>query len=145
MVKESGFKARLAPSARDASGANVIVFGGFRLPETIVVLEGKGFEVDYDNYESNPNRKFSTSEEWWNAFASSGKGEWESCTFKEDLLDKVNNDLNLAIVINHFVGDKYSAWMKRKDISDLGGLSPAECIDSKFGMKRLRMLFLQGK
>lgn len=111
----------------------------------MVVPEGKGFELDYDNYECNPNRKFSTSDEWWNAFASNGKGEWESCTFKEDLLDKVNNDLNLAIVINHFVGDKYSDWMKRKDISDLGGLSPAECIDSKFGMKRLRMLFLQGK
>lgn len=143
LAEESGFKDRLAPSARDASGANVIVFGGFRLPETIVVPEGKGFEVDYDNYESNPNRKFSTSEEWWNAFASSGKGEWEDCSFKEELLDEVNHDLNLAMVINHFVGDQFSDWMKRKDLTELGGLSPSECLQSKYGVKRLRMLFLQ--
>lgn len=111
----------------------------------MIVPEGKGFEIDYDNYERNPNRKFETSEDWWNAFASSGKDEWETCTFKEELLDEVNNDLSLAMVINHFVGAKFQEWMRRKDLSDLGGLSPAECIDSDYGMKRLRMLFLHGK
>lgn len=113
------------------------------MQDTRVVPEGKGFEFDYDNYERNPNRKFSTSEEWWNAFASSGKSEWESCTFKEELLDAVNNDLNLAMVIYHFVGEKYHSWMDRKDIPDLGGLSPKECIESEYGIKRLRMAFMQ--
>ena len=111
--------------------------------EASIVPEGEGFEVDYDNYERNPNRKFATSEDWWSAFASSGKSEWEDCTFKKELLDEVNNDLNLAMVINHFIGKQFSEWMKRKDIPDLGGLSPEDCLQMSYGMKRLRMLFLQ--
>lgn len=109
----------------------------------MIVPEGKGFEIDYDNYERNPNRKFPTSEDWWNAFASSGKDEWENCAFREELLSAVNQDLNLAMVINHFVGEKYPSWMDRKDIPDLGGLSPKECIQTKYGIKRLRMIFMQ--
>lgn len=113
--------------------------------ENSIVPEGEGFEVDYDNYERNSNRKFVTSEDWWNTFSSSGRVEWESCTFKQELLDEVNHDLNLAMVINHFVGTKFKSWMYKKDISDLGGLSPVECLKSEYGMKRLRMLFMQSQ
>lgn len=116
---------------------------GFNLSESLIVPEGQGFELDYDNYERNPSRKFSTSEEWWNEFANSGKDEWKKCSFKDGLLEAVNNDLNLAMVINHFVGKNFAEWMERKDLSDLGGLSPKECLCSGYGMKRLRMLFLQ--
>lgn len=145
LAEEFGFKAILAPPAKNASGATLLYLEVSKVSETMVFPEGKGFELDYDNYERNPNRKFSTSEELWNAFASTGADEWERCTFKEELLAEVNNDLDLAMVINHFVCEEYLSWLDRKDISDLGGLSPKECIQSEYGIKRLRMLFMQSK
>ncbi|MEZ5509899.1 MAG: hypothetical protein R3F47_08345 [Gammaproteobacteria bacterium] len=113
------------------------------MPDSIILPEGQGFENDYDNYGRNPKRKYSTADVWWHEFAKNGKAEWKECPFKDDLLSIVNQDLDLAMVIYHFIGEHYESWLNRKDIVDLGGLSPKECLGSKYGMKRLRMLFLQ--
>lgn len=107
------------------------------------VPEGKGFEVDYDKYGSRPTDYYKNSDEWWRAFAKLGEEEFANCNIREQLLDDLNHDTELAIVINHFVGENYKSWMFRKDIEGLGGLSPIECLAAEWSLKRLRMLFLQ--
>mgnify|MGYP007011822628 CR=1 FL=1 len=105
-----------------------------------VVPRGSGFEVDYDAYNSKQGRKFKTAEDWWFSFSKHFNKEFEG---KSDLLSITQGDEPLARVIYHFVGDNYETWMSRKDIDGLGGLSPKECLEAEWSLKRLRMLFLQ--
>lgn len=105
--------------------------------------EGFGFELDYEKYSSRANRKFETADEWWNCYSDLARDEWEKFHLKEDLLSKVNGDCRIAWLIVHFVGTNYDSWLIRKDIDGLGGYSPKECLETTWGLKRLRMLFLQ--
>lgn len=105
-----------------------------------VVPPGSGFEVDYDAYNFKQGRKFKSADEWWLKFSEHFSYDFEN---KDELLLVTNGDIPLARVINHFVGENYESWMLRKDIDGLGGLSPKECLEAEWSMKRLRMLFLQ--
>lgn len=111
-------------------------------PVERVAPGGEGFEIDYDKYNLNPDRKFSTSDEWWRSFCSLGRDELEKSDIKEELLAEVNGDVYLAMAINHFVGKNYKSWLDKGGIDVLGGLTPRQCMGSSYGMKRLRMLFL---
>lgn len=118
--------------------------GGFRLGNKIgKTPEGHGFELDYDNYGKRQPRKFASSEEWWNSYSDLARDEWEKFPLQHDLLEKVNGDHRIAWVIAHFVGVNYDGWLVRENIDGLGGYSPKECLETSWGLKRLRMLFLQ--
>lgn len=66
----------------------------------------------------------------------------DTCPYKSERLTALNQDALLAMAVQHFVGENYSKWLDNKEMQDLGGLSPRECLESEFGMKRLRMLLL---
>jgi len=105
--------------------------------------EGQGFELDYDRYSSRLNRKFANADEWWNSYSDLAQEEWGKFSRQQDLLEKVNGDHRLAWIIAHFVGESYEHWLTRDDIDGLGGYSPSECLETTWGVKRLRMLFMQ--
>jgi hypothetical protein len=108
-----------------------------------LISEGKGFEQDYDNYQNKPNRQYATADVWWETFANNGIGQWQDCLYKNELMKAVNHNLKLAMVIHYFIGANYKDWLHKTDIEELGGLSPQECLTSDYGMKRLRMFFMQ--
>lgn len=107
-----------------------------------VVPEGKGFELEYDNYNAGQDRHFASADEWWKSYCLLGEKEFDASVLKEDLLRELNNDKYLAMVVNHFVGENYRAWLDKEGIDSLGGFTPRECLYSSYGIKRLRMLFL---
>ena len=109
----------------------------------LLIPEGEGLEIDYDWYEKNPRKVHETSLERWEAFANCGIDEWKSCEFQDELLKVINYDTDLAMVIYHFIGKNFDEWLRRKDIPDLGGLSPLECLNTEWGTKRLRMLLMR--
>lgn len=111
-------------------------------PMEKMVPEGEGFEVDYDEYNLDPDRKFSTADEWWRSYCCLDKEKLERSNIREELLAEVNNDVYLAMAINHFVGKNYKSWLDKDGIDVLGGLTPRQCMGTSYGMKRLRMLFL---
>ena len=108
-----------------------------------IIPEGKGFEIDYDWYEKKPHRKYKTAQDWWEKFANNRAEKWAGFKYQDELLKLVNGDTHLAIVISYFIGEEFSTWMYKKDISSLGGLSPIECKETPWGIKRLRMHFMQ--
>lgn len=107
-----------------------------------IVPEGLGFEQDYDKYNTNPDRQYENADIWWKNYCLLGKEELEKCPFKNELLSILKNDIYLAMVVNHFVGKNYKTWIDKDDINNLGGLTPRQCLNSDYGTKRLRMLFL---
>lgn len=106
----------------------------------MIVPCGSGFEVDYDAYNFKQERKFKTADDWWQSFAAHFSNEFDC---RNELLLRTKGDEALARVICHFVGENFDTWMSRKDIDGLGGLSPIECMEHEWSIKRLRMLFLQ--
>ncbi|MBU2072490.1 MAG: hypothetical protein KKE72_11380 [Gammaproteobacteria bacterium] len=106
------------------------------------VPEGKGFEIDYDKYGSRPTDYYKNSDEWWSAFAKLGEEEFANSNIKTQLLEELKHDKELAIVINHFFGQRAFEWLDKKGISKLGGLTPRQCLGLDYGLKRLRMLLL---
>ena len=104
---------------------------------------GYGFELDYDKYSFHAHRKFNSADEWWIEYSALARDDWEAFPFKDDLLEKVNGDRPLAWIIARFVGVNYDCWLVRENIDGLGGYSPKECLTTAWGLKRLRMLFLQ--
>lgn len=105
--------------------------------------EGQGFELDYDKYRGRLTQKFANADEWWNSYSDLARDEWGDFSMQQDLLEKVNGDHRLAWIIAHFVGEGYERWLTRDDIDGLGGYSPKECLETTWGVKRLRMLFMQ--
>lgn len=110
--------------------------------QTVIVPEGLGSEIDYDNYDRNPDRFFASADDWWINYCLLGGEELKQSNIKTELLNDLNNDEYLAMVVNHFVGENYKNWLDRGDIDSLGGLTPRQCLNSAYGIKRLRMLFL---
>ena len=108
-----------------------------------MIPAGQGLEIQYDKYEKKPRRVYKTSQEWWEKFASNGIEEWAECSYQKELLEIVKDDINLAMVVHHFVGENFSKWAYAKDIPDLGGLSPVECLNTEWGTKRLRMMLMR--
>lgn len=106
------------------------------------VPEGEGFEVDYDKYGSRPTDYYKSSDEWWRAFAKLGEDEFAKSKIRTQLLDELNDDTELAIVINHFFGQRAFEWLDKQGISKLGGLTPRQCLALDYGLKRLKMFLL---
>jgi hypothetical protein len=107
-----------------------------------IVPEGQGLEVDYDEYDRSPTPDYPRAEDWWQKFCLNGSDELDKSELKIELLNELNGDAYLAMAVNHFVGKNYKTWMDKEGIEELGGLTPRQCLNSVFGMKRLRMLFL---
>jgi hypothetical protein len=63
--------------------------------------------------------------------------EWPKCACKVELLDAVGGDLDLAIVFHYHFGDKVFEGLN-KQTPALEGLTPAECIKSEKGRRRLK-------
>jgi hypothetical protein len=104
--------------------------------------EGTGFETDYEKYGSRPTDYYENSDEWWSEFAKLGEKEFSNSEIKDQLLSELRYDSELAYVINYFIGERAFQWLDREGISTLGGLTPRQCLDSEFGLKRLKMLLL---
>jgi len=109
----------------------------------VIVPEGEGLEVDYDRHDIECDENYPSANEWWEKFCLNGEEELEKSGIKAELLLELNNDIYLAMAVNHFVGENYKTWLDKKGIGDLGGFTPRECLTSDYKMKRLRMLFLQ--
>lgn len=107
-----------------------------------VIPEGKGFELDYDKYGTQPNAFYDNAGEWWTNFCKLGEKELEESGIQKELVSELNGDRLMAMAVNHFVGENYKAWLDKKGISMLGGLTPRECLALEYGRKRLKMLFL---
>ncbi|MGI5309609.1 hypothetical protein [Rheinheimera sp. WS51] len=107
-----------------------------------IIPEGKGFEVDYDNYGSRPTDYYSNVDEWWRSFVKLGEEEFLNSKIKKQLLSELNDNAELAIVIYHFFGQRAFNWLDKKGISKLGGLTPRQCLDLDYGIKRLKMFLL---
>jgi hypothetical protein len=106
------------------------------------VPEGKGFELDFDKYGSRPTDYYKNSDEWWDAFVKLGEEEFANSKIKNQLLEALNHNTGLAIVINHFFGQRAFEWLDREGISKLGGLTPRQCLGVDYGLKRLKMFLL---
>ncbi len=103
--------------------------------------QGEGFEIDYDYYNTKKNRRFKNADEWWQAFCTNGADALERSDIKKELLRELDDDVCLAMAVNHFIGKNYVSWLDKKGMETLGGFTPRECLKSNYGMKRLRMLF----
>jgi hypothetical protein len=110
--------------------------------EKLIIPKGKGFEIDYDYYNTKKTRRYENADEWWKYFCLNGSDELEQSGLKADLIKELDGDTYLAMAVNHFIGKNYKAWLDNKGIEDLGGLTPRQCLGSDYRMKRLRMLFL---
>ncbi len=110
---------------------------------SLLIPEGKGLELDYDRHDRTPTQNYPNAETWWQNFCSNGADELENSPFKIELLKELDGDTYLAMAINHFIGKNYQEWLDRKDIPDLGGLSPRECLSTIWETKRLRMLLMR--
>jgi len=67
--------------------------------------------------------------------------EWESCTFKQDLLDAVNNNLDIAIIIYGTLLDASMSWVS-SSVPALDDLSPIQCMNSSSGIQKLKQVLL---
>lgn len=113
------------------------------MSENLKIPKGKGLELEYDRHDRTPTPNYPNAEAWWQKFCSNGVDELEQSEFKDELLKELNGDAYLAMAINHFIGKNFLVWLDRKDIPDLGGLSPRECLSTEWGTKRLRMLLMR--
>lgn len=106
------------------------------------IPEGEGVEVDYDKYGNRPTDYYKNSDEWWHAFAKLGEEEFANSKIMNQLLEELNHNTEVAIIINHFLGQRAFKWLDREGITELGGLTPRQCLDTDYGLKRLKMLLL---
>lgn len=67
--------------------------------------------------------------------------EWESCDFKQDLLEAVNNHLDIAIVIYGTLLDASMSWVS-SSVPALDDLSPIQCMNSPTGIQKLKRVLL---
>jgi len=67
--------------------------------------------------------------------------EWETCTFKQDLLEAVNNNLDIAIVIYGTLLDASMSWVS-SSVPALDDLSPIQCMNSSSGTQKLKQILL---
>jgi len=63
--------------------------------------------------------------------------EWPKCAWEVELLDAVGGDLDLAIVLHYHFGEKVFEALQAP-VPALEGLTPAECLKSENGRRRLK-------
>ena len=67
--------------------------------------------------------------------------EWESCEFKQDLLEAMKNHLDIAIVIYGTLLEASMSWIS-SSVPALGGLTPIQCLSTPSGIERLKQTLL---
>jgi hypothetical protein len=67
--------------------------------------------------------------------------EWETCKVKQDLLEAVNNNLDIAIVIYGTLLDASISWVS-SSVPALADLSPIQCMNSVNGIRKLKQVLL---
>lgn len=76
-------------------------------------------------------------EENWKVFFSCFENEWISSDFQNELLLKVGNQLDIAMVIYYHVQENSLKWICKK-IPALDNLTPLECLKTEKTTKRLK-------
>lgn len=67
--------------------------------------------------------------------------EWESCDFKQELLEAMNNHRDIAIVIYGTLLDASLSWVSTS-VPALDGLSPIQCMGTPSGIQKLKQALL---
>ena len=83
----------------------------------------------------------SNQDDNFNNLARTYDTDWESCTFKQDLLKSLNNHLDIAIVIYGTLLDASMSWISTS-VPALDDLSPIQCMNTPSGMKKLKQVLL---
>ena len=86
--------------------------------------------------------KYFKSETDWKDFSRNYNEKWAECPFKEELLEKVRNNKEIAVVIYGTVEDGAFNYLN-SNIPALDGLTPLECLESKDTIKRLKVALMR--
>ena len=75
-------------------------------------------------------------------FAKAVAPEWARCAFQEQLVQAVHGDRDLAVAIWYHLGERALAWMEQTE-PPLEGWTPAQCLQTEAGTRRLKECLLR--
>lgn len=80
----------------------------------------------------------------WLEFSSNFNEEWKSSEFQKSLLNKLNNQIDIARVIYFHIGENSLEWINKK-IPALNNLTPLECLKKEETTNRLKVCLMRMK
>ena len=80
----------------------------------------------------------------WLEFSSNFNDEWKSSEFQKSLLNKLNNQIDIARVIYFHIGENSLEWLNKK-IPALNNLTPLECLKTEKTTNRLKVCLMRMK
>ena len=87
--------------------------------------------------------QYYSGDENWNEWVEMCKEDfWENSDYQKSLLDKLKENLDLAIVIYGRLGTESINWVEKK-VPALENLTPLECLTSKKLILRLRKCLMR--
>ncbi|PKV51538.1 uncharacterized protein DUF2384 [Aquimarina sp. MAR_2010_214] len=88
--------------------------------------------------------KYFDGQKSWLDFLSNFNEEWKSSEFQKSLLNKLNNQIDIAKVIYFHIGENSLEWINKK-IPALDNLTPLECLKTEKTTNRLKECLMRMK
>jgi hypothetical protein len=89
-----------------------------------------------------PLEQFYKDDETFVNYSLCFQKEWEAFEFKEELLELVRGDVDLARPLAYHLKSSFSEWFT-SSVPALDNLSPSECMKTSQGIKRLKVCLMR--
>ena len=86
--------------------------------------------------------RYYSGDDIWAGFARAVMPEWRRCPFANQLVAELNGDRELAMVVWHHLRNQSLDWLNSTP-PVLDGLSPKDCLQTDWGLKRLKEALLR--